>query len=591
MVVMLSKMLALTLVATLTLGGCASLQNPNNIDSQSSAAKTPATSPDIAEPPAANLEPEILYGLLVAELAGHHNRYDILLGNYLSAAKKTGDPGVAERATQVAVSLKAHKAALAAAELWHHSAPDSARAKQVLAGQLVINQNLNQAIELLEELLASNGEASFETLTANSQMLNPAQRNDLILQLDRLLKLYPNNTQILLSQSILLQLNGRSDEALHHANRLHKAQPGPRSLSLKAKLNHQLGRTEQALSLLKASLDDHPKSRPLRVLYAQMLVDAKQLLKAQQQFATLLQQHPHDHQLKLTLALLNLENNNTEAGNKLLQELTEAPRMADEAHYHLGQSAQKQNQRAQAIHHYQQVRDGARMLPAYHQLGTLLLQRDKDQQDQLSALHKAFTDGRLSNAKQSKSLYVIEAELITERNHIKAALGLLNQALEQFPNDINLLYTRAMTTEKTNDLVAMENDLRAILSQQPDNAMVLNALGYTLADRTTRYEEALTLIKRAKELKPDDPAITDSLGWTQFRLGNYQQAIELLEQAMTEYPDHEVAAHLGEALWVTGQQQRARDVWIEALQQTPDSIILKRVINRLSPELQKPDLK
>ncbi|EGH00215.1 TPR domain protein [gamma proteobacterium IMCC2047] len=140
-------------------------------------------------------------------------------------------------------------------------------------------------------------------------------------------------------------------------------------------------------------------------------------------------------------------------------------------------------------------------------------------------------------------------------------------------------------TEKTNDLVAMENDLRAILSKEPDNAMVLNALGYTLVDRTTRYQEALALITRAKELKPDDPAIIDSLGWAQFRLGNYDEAILLLEQALAAFPDHEVAAHLGEVLWVTGQQQRAREIWKQALQQTPDSVILQRVLERLSPDL------
>ena len=140
-----------------------------------------------------------------------------------------------------------------------------------------------------------------------------------------------------------------------------------------------------------------------------------------------------------------------------------------------------------------------------------------------------------------------------------------------------------MAAEKNNDLVTMEADLRSILVLEPDNAMVLNALGYTLVNRTTRYEEALSLIIRAKELKPNDPAITDSLGWAQFRLGNYQEAIKLLEQAMLDFPDHEVAAHLGEALWVTGQQTRALEVWDSALQRKPDSMIIQRVIKRLNP--------
>ena len=246
----------------------------------------------------------------------------------------------------------------------------------------------------------------------------------------------------------------------------------------------------------------------------------------------------------------------------------------------MGQSFEKRSQFDEAIQHYKQVRNGSKLLPAYQQIGTLLLQ-----QDLLPALHQAFNEGRQHNKGQRKNLFIIEAELVAEKGHTAKAISLLNTALEQFPNDINLLYARAMTVEKTNDLVAMENDLRAILSQEPDNAMVLNALGYTLADRTTRYEEALALIIRAKELKPDDPAITDSLGWAQFRLGNYEEAIKWLEQSLTDFPDHEVAAHLGEALWVTGQRQRAHKVWKDALQRTPNSTILKRVIDRLSPGL------
>jgi len=576
---MLKKTLTLITATTLLLSGCASLQSPST--------DTPVVKAEKAAPlPAANLEPDILYSLLVAEMAGQRNRYDILLGNYLSAAKKTGDPGLAERATQIAISLKAHKAALTAAELWHQSAPNNPRAKQVLAGQLIVSQKLKQAVQLLEELLASNGEASFETLTANSQSLTPAQRNELIEQLNRLLDLYPNNPQLLLSQSILLQLNGRSEEALQHANRLYKNQPDPRSLSLTAKLNHQLGNTDKALTDLNNGSKTYPKSRPLRVLYAQMLVDAKRLVKAQQQFAILLEQYPHDNQLKLTLALLSLENGDTKVGDQLLKELTKVPRMANNAYYYLGQSSQKLGETQAAINYYQQVQGGNRMLPAYHQLGTLLLQ-----QDQLALLRTAFAEARQKNAEHSNNLSIVEAELLSEQGHIETALTLLNRALESSPGDINLLYTRAMITEKINDLVAMENDLRAILTQEPDNAMVLNALGYTLADRTTRYQEALALITRAKELKPDDPAITDSLGWAQFRLGNYEQAIKLLEQAMAAFPDHEVAAHLGEALWTTGQEQRAHKIWREALRETPDSLILKRVIERLSPNLVNPAIK
>ena len=577
---MLNKSLCLIFAIAALISGCSGLQTSSDIARSDNSDTSSESASQAGTLPPANIEPDILYGLLVAELAGQRNRYDILLGNYLSAAKKTGDPGIAKRATQIAISLRAHKAAMTAAELWYQSAPNSPHAKQALAGQLVLDQKLDRAIALLEELLASHNNANFETLTANSQNLSNAQRNDLVQQLDRLLAIYPDNSQLLLSQSVLLQLNGRTEDALNRANKLYRIEPGPRSLSLKSRLNHQLGHTEKALNDLNKGLKANPGSRPLRVLYAQILIDDKQLLAAQQQFATLLEQFPQDHQLKLTLALLNLETGTRETGNRLLQELTNIPSMADEAHYYLGQSFEKVPQTDEAIHHYKQVSSGSKLLPAFQQIGTLLLQ-----QDLLAPLQKVFESGRATHQKQRKNLFIIEAELIAEKGHTTTAINLLNAALEEFPKDINLLYTRAMTVEKNNDLAAMEADLRAILSLEPDNAMVLNALGYTLADRTTRYQEALALITRAKELKPNDPAITDSLGWAQFRLGNYEEAIKLLEQALNDFPDHEVAAHLGEALWVTGQQQRANQVWGDALQRTPDSIILKRVIDRLSPSL------
>ncbi|MNZ64834.1 bacteriophage N4 receptor, outer membrane subunit [compost metagenome] len=143
-----------------------------------------------------------------------------------------------------------------------------------------------------------------------------------------------------------------------------------------------------------------------------------------------------------------------------------------------------------------------------------------------------------------------------------------------------------MLAEKRGDLAGLERDLRFIIEREPDNAMALNALGYTLADRTTRYAEARELITRAYELNPDDPAILDSLGWVNYRMGNLAEAEQLLRQALERMPDHEVAAHLGEVLWVSGQQDAARKVWRQALADTPDSSVLQETLKRLTGKVQ-----
>ena len=156
------------------------------------------------------------------------------------------------------------------------------------------------------------------------------------------------------------------------------------------------------------------------------------------------------------------------------------------------------------------------------------------------------------------------------------------KALEQFPGDTNLLYTRAMLAEKRGDLNGLERDLRDIIAREPDNATALNALGYTLADRTSRYEEAKALIEQAHQLNPEDAATLDSLGWVNYRLGNLDEAERHLRAALARFPDHEVAAHLGEVLWVQGKQREAREVWASALEAKPDSPILRATIKRLT---------
>ena len=175
-----------------------------------------------------------------------------------------------------------------------------------------------------------------------------------------------------------------------------------------------------------------------------------------------------------------------------------------------------------------------------------------------------------------------EAETLAANNQSDRAWNTLQQALKQYPDDLNLLYSRAMLAEKRNDLDQMERDLRAIIKREPDNAMALNALGYTLSDRTTRYTEAKALIQQAYDLNPDDPAVLDSLGWVNYRLGNLDEAERLLRQALERFPDQEVAAHLGEVLWANGKQREAKTIWGTFLKENPDSPILRKTILRLT---------
>ena len=199
----------------------------------------------------------------------------------------------------------------------------------------------------------------------------------------------------------------------------------------------------------------------------------------------------------------------------------------------------------------------------------------------------AEAGNRLARSREAQpdyaiQLYLIESEALANRQRLDESWQVIVKALEQFPGDTNLLYTRAMLAEKRGDLNGLERDLRDIIAREPDNATALNALGYTLADRTSRYEEAKALIEQAHQLNPEDAATLDSLGWVNYRLGNLDEAERHLRAALARFPDHEVAAHLGEVLWVQGKQREAREVWASALEAKPDSPILRATIKRLT---------
>jgi tetratricopeptide (TPR) repeat protein len=162
-------------------------------------------------------------------------------------------------------------------------------------------------------------------------------------------------------------------------------------------------------------------------------------------------------------------------------------------------------------------------------------------------------------------------------------MTVFNTALEIVPGNSDLLYSRALVAEKLGRIDQLEADILTILKTEPDNAHALNALGFTLADQTDRYEEAYVYIKRAIEIMPDDAAIIDSWGWVHYRLGDYEKAISLLRKALSYFNDAEIAAHLGEVLWVSGNREEATSIWKEALDKSPDDPLLLEVMQRFIP--------
>ncbi len=246
-----------------------------------------------------------------------------------------------------------------------------------------------------------------------------------------------------------------------------------------------------------------------------------------------------------------------------------------ETNYYLGQVAEQRGDLRAAMNRYSFVRHGEFYFNAQLRIVSILA----DKKDYDAAIEHLQTV-RIDSSKQRLQLILLEGDLLREAERYSAAKDYYTRVLSSMPNETSVRYARALVAEKLGDLDMVESDLQTILKQEPANAQVLNALGYTLADRTNRYEEALTYIQRALELEPDDAAVVDSMGWVLYRMGNYQQAIEHLRRAAQLSQDPEIAAHLGEVLWVSGDKDGALKIWEKSLKDNPDDKILMDIMKR-----------
>lgn len=524
-----------------------------------------------------NFSEQSLYQLLVAELAGQRNRFDLALGNYLEQARETRDPAVAERAYRIADYLGEQEAARETALIWAESQPDSLDAQRAAAIALARTGDYDQSLQYMERVLQREGNTHFDFLALSAAETDPQTRQAMLQSFDRLLARHPDNGQLLFAKALLLQQNDQAEDALavlaaHPASRREIA-----PLLLRVRLLQQLERPKEALELIEEGLEHHPEDKRLLVNRGRLLVDLNRLEDARSAFASLLQASPDDDELRLSLALICLELESWPEAIYYLQELIERGAYTDSARFNLGRAYEQTGEPQQALEQYAQVGAGNDYLPAQLRMARILV----DQQ-RIDDMRQRLAQSRLEEPDYAVQLYLLEAELLAELNQVDPAWQLLQQALEEQPDNHNLLYSRAMLAEKRGDLLLMERDLRQIIEQQPDNAAALNALGYTLADRTTRYDEALELIQSAHRLDPDDPAIVDSLGWVHYRLGNLDEAERLLREAFERFPDHEVGTHLGEVLWQNGKRREARTIWKKVIKESPDSSILRDTLLRLT---------
>ncbi|MGE0080854.1 MAG: tetratricopeptide repeat protein [Thiohalomonadaceae bacterium] len=527
--------------------------------------------------PANELTPGLMYELLAAEIA--LQRGDLLLAadNYLRAAWDTRDPRVVKRAVRIAVYARDNEKALEGAELWVELAPTDLEARQSLAALLIHLGRAGEAVPHLDYVLSASADSGQGFQAIINLLSRENDKAQAMALLEELIARRRDDPNALFAHAQMAFLLGRRDTALASVNELLARKPGwARALVLKSNILRHDGKVPEALETYAQAVAAEPTDAGLRLSYAKFLVEERRFEAARTEFEALARQLPGNVEVSYALGLLAMQLGDLPAAEREFRRLLAAGHH-DEAAYALAQIAESRKDYEEARRWYTAVGDGPNAFDARVRVGLIVARTEglAAGRAYLHGLREEFPD-------EQPRLYLAEGEMLRELERHAEAVEVLTAGLLLSPDNPELLYARAMAAERLDRLDVLEQDLRRILSADPENAQALNALGYTLADRTDRYEEALGYIRKALAQHPDDPAINDSMGWVMFRLGRYEEAETYLQKAAGILDDPEIAAHLGELYWVTGRRDQARQVWDEGLQRAPDNRLLLNVIERLS---------
>jgi len=501
-----------------------------------------------------------------------------VLDALLAAARIAGDPELTRQTVAMAWRLSDWQALVEAAELWRADDPQSDDARRLLALGLLNSGQTGPATALLSEWLIDadrRGPAWRELAQLLSAVDDPEVAESVFSALVASDQATGDEAEVLRARSRLNWQLDRPEIALELALAAAERSGEREDLVWAAQLATAFDDYEQALRLYRQARLLDPADVVLGLSEAEAL---RQLDRIDEALSVLNALEPTPDVLYSIATYRHLSGQEAEAREAWERLAAWAP--VDDLDQHafmVAWLAEILELRVEAAEWYSRVRGGPNVDRALLRRALLLAGDDRlDQARQMLLLARDTEQRDLR-----EQAWLIEAELLREAGRADEAVDLLGQALRESPGSIPLLYSRAINAIEMDDLALGEQDLRRIIQIDADNAMALNALGYTLTDRTTRHAEAYRLIRRALELSPDEPAILDSMGWVYFRLDRPETALGYLERAMAGEDNPEIAAHLGEVLWHLDQPERAREVLHTAWERHPDDRHLRETMDRL----------
>lgn len=532
-----------------------------------------------ADLPKQELTPPILYEFLLAELAGARGDLALSLEAYVDLARKTRDPRVIRRAAEIALFAKRYDVALEVTRLWVEVAPDSPQARQMLTSLQAATGSSDDLEATLSKQLAAAGNTV----------------GGLLMQLNRSLARHPDKKA---AQQLVDKLTapylGLAEAHYARAQAAHSAGDVARSVAeldqavvlrpdweqaalARAQMTQDTGDAARFLGKFIAA---NPAAKDARLAYARSLVAEKRFIDARKEFQTLLAEHPDNGDVVYAVAILSLQLDDVgEAEAQLKRLIGMNHNEGDNARIYLGQIAEDRKQPDEALKRYGEVTAGSgQYLPARMRIARVLVRQEK-----LDDARKTLQETAATTVAERAQLLIAEAQLLRDAGKPGDAYGVLAEGLSANPDQPDLLYEAAIAAEKAGRIEAVEPYLRRLIQIKPDQAHAYNALGYSLAERNERLDEAQQLIDKALELSPEDPFILDSKGWVLFRRGDANGALDVLKKAFAVRADPEIAAHLGEVLWTLGRQEEARQTWSEAMKASPGNEVLVGTVRKFAP--------
>ena len=523
----------------------------------------------------------IMYEVMTGELSGKLGDLEASKEAYSRASELTDDPKIIERAMRIAIFAKDWPLALKIAHKWSDALGGNIEAQQVL-GVLYIRQgDVDSAVIHFGHVMEAAKDSPTQGYSIVAATLSRVEDIDSSLELmDRLVAKNFTNPYGHLSYANLAMKAKKYQLAVDQSELALGFKPDlSEARVLRARALSFIGDHDGAFAEMQRLVEADEEDFDLRLGYARMLLQAERFAEAGKEFEVLLSQRPNDPDITYMLGLTYVQAEDYPKAKKYFKALVDDNRRLDESNYYLARISEEMGDTKQAVGYYQEVAFGDLYLDAAMRLADLYVE-EKGLAEARSYLNDVR--GQVDQSEDIVRLFLAEGRILHDQKMYSEAYDLYSKGLLEFPRHSDLLYARALTAEHLDRIDLLESDLLIILQNDPDHANALNALGYTLADRGLRIDEAQKYVERAYELSPDDPAVIDSMGWIHFRKGNYAEAESYLRKALDLMDDAEIIGHLSELLWAQGSYEEARNLLREAMDRHPEDSYIQRLIKQFS---------